>query len=520
MPRGKGDYVPSREETLAASREYDPGSASIPVGSTAAPDEVPRGDAQESPEGVAPAPGDAPPAGGGERADLDAGALAFPELTLEESIRLSLERSRGIDIADRQILIAADRVDEMYTYLGPRLRAEGRMEARTNNTGGQFGDQSFVIGDQAKGGATISMLVPIYTFGLVQSRIGAETSRWETSRHDADRARQDLILAVSQAYVRMLEARKILEVVEDSIKVVRRQLTIAQDFFGQGLVARTDVLSAEVQLANREQQRIQAENNIQLARATFNRLLEFDVSRPTRVVDILETRPWVGAFEPALAEAVRRRPDLKALRSEVETAREEWNVTLADGHAPYVYGFGDYSFSTDSYLLNDDWFQYGMILSVPIFDGFQTYTKLQQRDKEIADAIDRYERRFDYLALEVKHAYLNVNEAARSVPVARQSIVQAEENLRMTRDQYSEGWVTSTDVLTEEERRSRARSNYYQALYAYHVAYANLVHAVGGKPPGKPDTRPGKAADTRPGGDAKSPPSGVGIRRCITIGSS
>jgi len=102
--------------------------------------------------------------------------------------------------------------------------------------------------------------------------------------------------------------------VADSIGLVERQLQIAQDFYDQGLVARSDVLTAEVQLADRRQQAIQAENNVQLARATLNRLMSLDVGEPTRIVDVLETEPWQGSFESALQVAVERRPDLEALR--------------------------------------------------------------------------------------------------------------------------------------------------------------------------------------------------------------
>jgi len=425
-------------------------------------------------------PGAPPAAPGGAASSAE--ALELPPITLREAIEMALACSRGLQIADRRILIARNQVDEAYTMLIPRVNAEGRATARSNDIGGQFGDQKFVIGDQYVGTGKVEILVPIYTFGLVTSKVEAETLKGDAAELDADRARQDVVYAVSHAYYRVLEAQKIQTVVEESIKVVRRQYEIAQDFHAQGLVAKNDVLSAGVQLANREQQRIQAENNVQLAIATLNRLLRFGVNRRTSLVDVLEVEPWNGSFVSAVEVALRERPDLKSLERQVEIARAEYRVTRAT-NMPFVYGYGDYMYSSDSFLVNDDWFAGGLVLNVPIFDGLETHTKLKRKEKEIEQAIDIHDDRLDDVVLSVKQAYLNVRESSKRIPVARKSIEEAEENLRIIRDQYAEGWVTITDVLTEEERLSRARSNYYQALYDYHAAYAALVHEIGAEPP-------------------------------------
>ena len=51
--------------------------------------------------------------------------------------------------------------------------------------------------------------------------------------------------------------------------------------------------------------------------------------------------------------------------------------------------------------------------------------------------------------------------------------------MRIFRDRYTEGLVTSTEVLTAEDAASRARSNFYQALYDYHTALARLDNVIG-----------------------------------------
>ncbi|MCC7315864.1 MAG: TolC family protein [Planctomycetes bacterium] len=444
-------------------------------------------------------------------------------LSLDECIEMALRNNRRISIADRRVLIARDRVSEAIAMTLPQLSAEGRFTSRNNDSGiqrpepslrnrlrqsltqaaatslveqagltptGQFLQQSgagqsfsgtFSQRDVWTG--TISLLVPIYDFGRSEYIRQAQEGRVDTARYDARRERQDVAFAVSQTYYRVLEAEKIKGVVEESIRVVERQLEIARDFLSQGLVAANDVLAVEVQLAERRQQLSQAENNIQLAVATLNRQIGADVTQQTSIVDVLEVEPWHGRFTDALMLAIETRPDLASLRRQIEVARDEYRATRAEGTAPRIFGFADYNWSSDEFLLNNEWLSGGVAMQIPIFDGGLTIARLQRQRKEIAESVDRFDEQVDNIVLDIKQSFLNVNEAAGRIPVARKAVELASENLRIVRDQYGEGLLTSADVLTEEDRLAQARSNYFQSLYDYHGSYARLAHAVGAEPP-------------------------------------
>jgi outer membrane protein TolC len=405
-------------------------------------------------------------------------------LSLEECIEAALRNHRGVRIADRRILIARDRVDEKLGLLLPKLAAETRYEARNNDRGSTFGGNTFVTGDQAVATAKVSLLVPIYDFGGALNEREAAVLEVDVAGFAAARTRQDLTLAVSQAYYRVLEAIRIRGVVDESLKVVTRQVEIARDFRAQGIVAASDVLTAEVQEAERRQELIRASNNVELAKATLNRLMGRSVDAPLELRDVLEAAPWKGSFEGTLRLAIEARPDLAALKKQIEIARAEFRATRS-GFLPKVYAFADYNHSTDDFLLNQDWLVGGVVLQVPLFDGGSTMAKLRQREKEAAEAVDLHDERVDDIVLGLKQNYLLVREAAERVPVARKAIDLGEENLRVVRDQYTQGLLTSADVLTEEDRLSRARTNYFRSLYEYHTAFAGLVHVAGATPPEK-----------------------------------
>ncbi len=403
-------------------------------------------------------------------------------LTLDDCVSLALKSNRGYRIAERRALMADDRACERWTRIVPSLTLNAQYKARNNDMGSDLGSFKFVMGHRASATVNAYLLVPIYAFGRETNELDSIEARARAAHIDAGRARQELVNAVSQAYFRRLEAVKILGVVEESIGVVERQLGIARDFLRQGLVARNDVLAGEVQLTERKQDRVRAQNNVELARAALNRIIGLDADAPLEIADVLETAPWTGSYEEVLRLAVENRPDLASLREQVEAARSEWRA-LSAGNLPLVYGFGNYNYSTDDVLLNQQWLDGGFAVQVPLLDGAGTYARLKSKEKEIAEVVDRRDDRVDGIVVEVKQAFLAIREAAERIPLARKGVELAEENLRVVRDQYAQGLVTTADVLVEEDRLSRGRSGHTGALYAYHAAVANLACAIGGNLP-------------------------------------
>lgn len=416
-------------------------------------------------------------------------AAAAPEpepegpLSLEACVQLAFTNHRGIRMAERRVLISRDREREALSLVLPKLRLDAAYTDRSNDPGVALSGENvttpaLTFGQREVATASLSLIVPIYDFGGAINQRRAEQLRTGVAELDARRTRQDVVLAVARAYYRVLEARRIKGVVEESIRSVADQRRIAADFLAQGLVAHNDLLVADVQLAERSQELIRAEHNIELALAVLGRLIGRELRGPEEVQDVFEGERPEPSLQHVLAVAIERRPDLAALRKQLEVARAEYKATQA-GLRPRIYAFADYNVSSDEFLLNQEWLSGGIALQFPLFDGGSTYARLRRRAKQMEEMADVRDDRVDDIVLDVKRAYLSTREARLRLPVARQGIELATENLRVTRDLYAEGLVTTADVLTEEERLARSKSNYFRALYAHHEAYAQLQNAIG-----------------------------------------
>jgi outer membrane protein len=79
----------------------------------------------------------------------------------------------------------------------------------------------------------------------------------------------------------------------------------------------------------------------------------------------------------------------------------------------------------------------------------------------------------------VRSAYYDLDAARQQVEVARASITNAKESLRINQDRYESGLSTVTDLLRVEEATHRAQTDYWNAVYRVQTGAARLELATG-----------------------------------------
>lgn len=475
-PDGSPIPVPSVE--AAPSPQAD---SPVPVPPVGAPPVAPA-----APAAPAGAPPVAPPARSSAAGAQPVAPPAVPELTLAEAIRTAMENNRNVGIARRRIGIAEDRKREANSRYYPTLTVDAASANRDSEPIAQF-PNPFGIGPKMittpqgnlyTATTRTALVLPLLDFGRTSNASEAAKLGVDAARLASERTDQDIVLQVSQAYYRVLQSLKIREVVLESIATVEQQHKDAQAFFSQGLVASSDVLSAEVRLAERQQDLITAEANLQVAQAALNRVMGRDLNTKLRLRDVSGRPDWNGNYDTLVRIAHESRGDLKAARLQMLSSEADLQAARAENW-PRLNAYAEYDTNSTSFLAHKEWTATGLTLSMTLFSGGAQSAAIARRQKEVLEAQDQFLERQDNISLDVKQAYLAAGQTFDSVRVAEKNQQLAVENMRIFRDRYTEGLVTSTEVLTAEDAASRARSNFYQALYDYHTALARLDNVIG-----------------------------------------
>jgi outer membrane protein TolC len=295
-----------------------------------------------------------------------------------------------------------------------------------------------------------------------------------------DRTDQELVFHTVQAYYAVLLAQKQVQVAEDAVKTVEAIEQQSKARVESGMAVDSDLLSAQVQASARQQELIERRNELALARTRLALSMGAGADAAYQPQEVLEDRALPAADVSQLEKtALAKRPDLK--RSEWERSAQDKNVAMAKAaFGPRVNAFG--SWEEDSHAVGwtgaNNWVA-GAEVQFDLFAGGGKRAALQREKAMQERAAAGYAGFQDAVRLEVRSAYYQFDAARQQVKVARGTIAQADESLRINQNRYEGGLSTVTDMLRVEEAAHRAKSDYWQAVYRMKASYAGVELATG-----------------------------------------
>ena len=335
-----------------------------------------------------------------------------------------------------------------------------------------FKDDSFVTG-------SASISVPLFTSGRISSSIAAAEARERGVGAQVTAATSDVKLAVADAYVGVLRARKAHGVANSNVQTLEALTRDTTSMFERELVPKNELLAVQVALADARQNQLRAANAAAVAAASYNRRLGAPLDRPVELSETLAVPAELAQDLPALVEQAKsRRTELAAFDAQAEAygqlARTERSRVL-----PQVALSGGYQYLENQFLDDETVGMAGIGVQWAMFDGGQSRKRAaalernrRAMEQQRADASSQIE-------LQVRQAYLGIQESRQRVEVTAQAAEQAEENLRIARERYTAGLGTQTQLLEAETLRVQALKNRDDATLDAGLAQLRLARAVG-----------------------------------------
>ena len=333
-----------------------------------------------------------------------------------------------------------------------------------------IGNDKFVL-------SNVSVNLPVFTSGRIRDGIGAASAARNAARDDEGRTVLDVKLEVAEAYIAVLRAQRALEVTQSNVVSLRSFAADVQNVYDEGIAPKNDLLAAQVALADARQREIQKSNIVDIARASYNRLLGRPLTDPVVLEEIASEVPQAD-LQVVTQQAFRARPELAALSEQAEAFRKQASSVRA-AQLPQLGVTAGNFFIQNDFLAHQSVWSASIGVRWELFDGGVRRSQAGALDEK-AEAVR--EQRLDALSaveLQVRQAWLDTQETGKRISVTQESLAQAEENLKVSRDRYVEGVGTNTEVLDAESLRVRTFSNYYDAIYDSVLAKMRLHRAIG-----------------------------------------
>lgn len=302
------------------------------------------------------------------------------------------------------------------------------------------------------------------------------------SRLDHQAVHNALVDAVIQTYFDYLTAEAFNGIARDAVGTVDDQLRVMTVRHQAGSALKSDLLSLQVRRSEAREEEVRSRNRMQLTRAALANIMGIGTRQPLILAPSATTELSVpDQFEAGLAYALKHRPDLKALHERVRRSRMAVDQARS-GYLPSIDAFGRLYYDDEAmtYAANEDNWSAGILFNWALFRGFATRAE-QHEARALFDAMLQEDRKTTLaVELEVKSAYLDLEDALARLEVVRSRVLDAEESFALVTRQYKGGSATITRYLEAEAARSQARLSQAAALYDREKALAAIARAIGG----------------------------------------
>lgn len=417
-------------------------------------------------------------------------APAAQTLSLEECVRIALEKNADVLGAGFGVDAAEAARASIAGNFGPRVRVEGNYLRFPDEQTVSFSPPGaptptpppFVVREDTTTSLTVSVIQPLTPLVAVSAGYRARDFGVDAARIHRETVRRDIAFQATEAYYRLLQTQRLAEVAATSVKQVEAQVTRAKAFEKRGAIGRNDVLRAEIALAGVTQRRIQADGAVSLASARLAMVLGLPAGTPLNPSSAPETPPARATTADATVEqALAGRGELDEYQARLRQARAgrtgAWTKL-----APQVNAIGSYQRVSGSIFQEEETQFVGLLLTWDVWDWGSSYFGAREAAAQVRQAEAASSKVRDGVALDARAAHVTYTVSVEALTVAKAAVTQAEENFRIETRRFEESAATTFDVLDAESLLTQTRAQYQTALYDSYIAAANLDRAVGAMP--------------------------------------
>jgi outer membrane protein len=401
-------------------------------------------------------------------------------LSVKDAEALALKNNPAISVARLTALASGQVTREVRSNLWPQAYGNlTAVDAHANSriTAGLLNNPS--VYTRAAGGATVSQLIT--DFGHTTNLVASARLQARADEQSAAATKEDVLLAVDQAFYNSLQTHAVLQVAEQT--VASRQLLADQvsALTKSKLRSDLDLSFANVNLAQAKLLYLDALNNDKASLAALSAILGYPTLETFELVNDADTlAPPPAEVDPLIAEAFAKRPEILALEFQSESD-EKLHRAAHDQMYPAISALGAFG---DSPVRDDviygPYAAVGVNVEIPIFNGFLFSAKSREADLRTQATRQRLMDLRNRISRDVRTSWLAASTAFDRVNVSEQLLAQANQALDLAQTRYKLGLSSIVELSQAQLQQTQAEIGNAQAGYEYRLALSVLRYQTSG----------------------------------------
>lgn len=397
------------------------------------------------------------------------------EVNLDDCIKFALGNNPRIQAAIQDVFASDARIKQAWSNWFPQISWQtGYTRIRQLQLADALG-RAMIYNYYTLGQISLSEM--LYDFGVTQNQVTIKKLENKQYNLILTETINDVICDVKNAYYNVLFVIEQKKVAEEMVKRYELFYDQAKAYYNAGTKPKVDLTIAQVNLSNSKLNLIEAENAVDIAMAKLNNAMGLPYMYRYKIDDVLRVNPCNLTVDGAVEIAKESRPDFKLASTRVETANQTMKL-VKKSWAPQLSVAGQFEIGGKSFTSNHG-YNFGAYLNIPTFNAMELKNELKEAkslySKEIANAMNAHNN----IYLEIQSAYYQMREKKNKIPVATVNVKQAKENYELSFGRYRVGVGDPVELKEAQVQLQDAELKYYNTLYEYNCAKANLERAIG-----------------------------------------
>lgn len=414
---------------------------------------------------------------------------AFPlDLSLKDCREMALETDENLKIAENIVLASGLDRDVARTAYLPKIDGSGTAIYRTPDT--EIGDMMTL---QLKGAymAGINLTQPVFTGGKIVAANKMAKTGLKISKEQLRATRMDVIAEAEKAYWTYVAVLGKVDMMEAYLTMMDSIHSMTEFSVRTGMASRQALLRVETRRSEIIYRLQQSMNGADMCRMALCRIIGVADTVSIFPTEKIETNLRI----PDNGFDIENRPELQILSKNIDIKRQEVAMSRADflptigvqlGWSAYgnIKMKGWSQDETGNYIpfssvTNSNGFMGLLSVQIPVFHWGEGLKKIRRAKIEVENARLSLDRNKRLMQLEVNRNYNNLITGASLLQSAETAMSEADENLRIMKEQYGAGLVTLTDLLEAQSQWQSSYSNLIEAKTQYRIYHIDYLRSTG-----------------------------------------
>lgn len=310
----------------------------------------------------------------------------------------------------------------------------------------------------------MEVLQPLINVDGLYGRQAAK-SKLDAFQLQTERTKEYLELEVNKAFMQLQLAYKAVTVLKRANTTAEANLKLVENYFKQGMLQKTDLLSVQVRVNEINNQLQYAKSNVQNASDYLGFLLNEEmVNKVYQPIEVLESTIAIQSINTTLSV---NRKDIQALDKSSEAYRKMLQSSKMN-FLPRLNAFGSYEWYDSSFFgTKAKGYLVGAQLAWTVFDGYKSIGKMEKAKADFQKSEIENQQYKAQSQLDLNKTNRQLKDAENKVNLAQLTLNQSQEAYRIRSNRFTQGLEKTTDLLQSETQMAQKELEFLQAIFEY-----------------------------------------------------